>query len=442
MRHLFAVVAATSLAACTPGPGADRDGDLFADGLRGTPDPALSAPPLCVDGLNCLVIDVPYLPWRVAPDFDGGAWVAFFVDDAQFSAPEALTLGDLTEPMGGGSGMYGDTFVAHVDAEGTWDALMNAGDHQPGPMAVAEDGALATSHVQFTDDLIVWNADGSERWRHTWASGDGTYANPTWGPEGDLWLTVLGSEDFGSGPLVGDGALFVVRLDAGTGALVWSRSVGVGIPKALFVDPDGAVFVVVEGSYAMSAGRLLDADIPYPHSAVARVDGADDWVTAIAVQNPVLLSTLAARDPDGGIVLGYAWNGAQFGTNGGSIAFGPHGPFPMDTWEDGAVAKVTRDGDWAWGRATAKQAIAALVVGDDGLLYGLTEEFHFTQTSGAVVWRLCEWLPGGAVRACRPAARGTLLTRGPDGALWWTDYEGQDVVSGAILQPRVVRVAP
>ena len=115
--------------------------DLFDEPPRGSPDPARAIPPVCVLGTNCLRIEVPATPALVAPDAVGGAWVSFPVGQGNDS-DGIFELGALSAPFGDNS-LYGDTFLAHVDASGTWDALTALGDANVMAMDVGPGRSLA-----------------------------------------------------------------------------------------------------------------------------------------------------------------------------------------------------------------------------------------------------------------------------------------------------------
>lgn len=308
--------------------------------------------------------------------------------------------GGVLKPAGFGAPNIADVFVASYDPSGSHLWSKRFGDSFPQQArALAVGGGrllLAGEMVSSIDlgggtlpsaggvDVFVASletATGAHVWSKSFGgSGDDVaYAVAVDAP-GDVVMVgaMAGPVDFGGGPLAHSGGrdVFVVKLDGGTGAHVWSKSFGSGaddIAYAVAVDSAGDVALagVSGGPIDFGAGPGVSAG--GTDLFVTKLDGATgelQWSKSFGSPGDDVAAGIAVA-PDGELVLA--------GTLGGPLDLGG-GSLVFAGGTDVLVAKLAgTTGAHLWSRsfgAAGADAAAGVVVDGSGnvVLVGLFEQ--------------------------------------------------------------------
>lgn len=417
--------------------------------LRGFPDPAQVLVPQCRVGDNCTGPMTNGTVTALAATSTGGAWLGLAFGDGSTSSGDSCTVGDLSSQTRGDN-IFGDGFLARVDAQGMPELLLPMGDAGATALLPQEDGGVVVAGTFYPTLMLgeeSWyyanyeaNAflaklapDGTWAWVQTWAYASDRLVVSALALEGDsLLLTGLywGAPELGGTTITPNepypGLLFVARVRQSDGTFESFESLGTGIPAGLTVGEDGAIFLSASASYQYG-GQFKDTPLTYPEQWVARLDAGHEWQALVKNRSGVNVGGSAPLEVgDGRLLLSYWWNTASVPVMDGRLIFEGLPELGMTMWADGALATLDRaTGKWLSARTSPYQdAWSQLVVAPDAQIWGREEIVTYDGQGRRVLISagLCRFLSNGATVACASQLeyyRLGLLAPTPTG-LWFT----------------------
>lgn len=440
---LVSALLASGLLACGS-TGGNEEGEL-----RGFPDPAQVLVPPCRVGDNCTGPMTNGSVTALAATSDGGAWLGLAFGDGSSAQGDSCTLGELSSQTRGDT-IYGDGFLARVDALGVPELLLPLGDAGVTALLPLEDGSVVVAGTFYPTLMLgdqSWyyanfeaNAflarlepDGTWGWVQTWAYAADRLTVNALALQGDtLLLTGLywGTPELGGQTITPNdpypGLLFVAKLDAQEGTFVSFETLGTGIPSGLTVGQDGAVFLSASASYQYG-GQFKDTLLTYPEQWVARLDAGHEWQALVKTRSGVSVGGSAPLEVgDGRLLLTYWWSTASTPVMDGQLIFEGLPSLGMTIWSDGAIATLNREtGEWISARTSPYQdAWSQFSVASDGTIWGREEIVAYDYKGNKVLVSagLCRFLSTGATVSCAfqlEYYRLGLLAASP-GGVWFT----------------------